>query len=363
MKKINRSDKRLSTLDLQILTTLAYRAQFKFPLLAKELFFRLASSFAVFELLDDNLMDEDEDEDEDADEDVADGTFLKKSSTFSQLQEGLKKLVKMDLVAVEGDHCTINQWAMEINDPPERSLLEWIESRKKGKQAAANLRAECKSLVELAIACNAIKAIGITGSVAAGSAKKNDDIDFIVVTKTGTMWLVRLMVLLASIWWGKKKMAFWGVAAAKDRWCFNLWLEEDALELPAFKRTAFDAFEALQISWLYDEANIEQRFNQENFFWMKKNLAKVNSIERIYKKSETNMFVKLINRLLFKVSSKHLHRKNQIPGKNLQLSQAFLHDGVSHLQYTQRWQELFWLSLVAAEKFFAQGNSVEGTEE
>ncbi len=132
---------------------------------------------------------------------------------------------------------------------------------------------------------------------------------------------------------------------SKDLWCFNIWLEEDSLQLPLFKRTAFDALEAAQVDWIFDEANVEQRFHQLNS-WMSDHLENYSQVEAKHDQVvKSNLVLRLLNELVYRLSTRHLHRKNKIPYKNLEQNQAFLHDGESHLQYTHHWQELFWLCL------------------
>ena len=72
--------------------------------------------------------------------------------------------------------------------------------------------------------------LGITGSVAAGYPKKNDDIDIIIITKKDKLWVtriqLRLFVLINKI--PHRKL---GRKEKNDDFCFNLWLDEKNLTI------------------------------------------------------------------------------------------------------------------------------------
>ena len=78
--------------------------------------------------------------------------------------------------------------------------------------------------------------VGITGSLAMLNASQDSDIDLMIITKRGKMWTTRLSLLLSL----KRK----GVPLRKpndpdekNKFCFNIWLDETKLSLPKAKET------------------------------------------------------------------------------------------------------------------------------
>ena len=77
--------------------------------------------------------------------------------------------------------------------------------------------------------------VGVTGSVAAEFAFKNEDIDLLIVTKNNELWWWRLY-LRFFIWWHKIPHRKFGEKENADEFCFNLWLDENNLSIPKNKR-------------------------------------------------------------------------------------------------------------------------------
>ena len=119
--------------------------------------------------------------------------------------------------------------------------------------------------------------IGITGSVAAGYPKEEDDIDLMIVTKKDSLWitrlLLRLLILIKRIphrVYGKKENG--------NEFCFNLWLEEDVLELPESRQNLKNAMDSILMIPILDRGNIYSKFIKSND-WIKKYLR--NTYEKI----------------------------------------------------------------------------------
>ncbi|MEX0887830.1 MAG: hypothetical protein WDZ67_00385, partial [Patescibacteria group bacterium] len=86
-----------------------------------------------------------------------------------------------------------------------------------------------------------IRAVFITGALAAGNAEKEADLDFMIVTRRNRVWLTRLTVYLLFSVLGWKRPR--GVEEAPDRICLNMFLAEDALAVPDEERNLFTAHE------------------------------------------------------------------------------------------------------------------------
>ena len=192
------------------------------------------------------------------------------------------------------------------------------EKIKKAEQLADKISKNFKDILFL----------GITGSVAAGYPKKNNDIDLIIITKINKLWLVRLklrfFVLINKIPHRK-----FGTKEKANEFCFNLWLDEKSLGLKKEKQNLKNAVDLILIKPL-----INQNKTYENFLlvngWAKKYVATGYSelVDRSLimdrrKKIKENLVDKMINFLVF--WSQFLYMKKKIKNEKVGLHEAFFH--------------------------------------
>ncbi|MBQ6436134.1 nucleotidyltransferase domain-containing protein [bacterium] len=109
-----------------------------------------------------------------------------------------------------------------------------------------------------------IRGIALTGSVAYGDVKEDDDLDFLIITREGRVYTTRLQCYLWAMIRGKKRRK----NHEKDSWCLNMFLDEQALLVPKSKRTAFAARQIERISILWEQDRAVQRFIEANKPWM-----------------------------------------------------------------------------------------------
>lgn len=135
-----------------------------------------------------------------------------------------------------------------------------------------------------------IEAVAITGSLAVGVCREDDDVDFLIITQPHRLWLTRMVVTgLASIlgqrryWWedhdrfeneGSSDKHFAQVhPSVEGKWCFNMWLDTHALRVSPDKRSVYTAYEVCQAVFVYERPSyflrdgsqhIEQRFLAAN---------------------------------------------------------------------------------------------------
>lgn len=107
-----------------------------------------------------------------------------------------------------------------------------------------------------------IRAVFITGALAAGNAEKEADLDFLIVTRRNRVWLTRLLVYLLFSVLGWKRPR--GVAEAPDQVCLNMFLAEDALAVPDEEQNLFTAHEVALARPLWAKEFLHQRFLGEN---------------------------------------------------------------------------------------------------
>lgn len=115
-----------------------------------------------------------------------------------------------------------------------------------------------------------VEAIFLTGSVAVGNAKKDADIDLMVVTSTNTLWITRLFVftylkLLRSLRSPKNY---------QNQICPNIFVDLNHLRVS--DESIYTAHEILQAKPLFDRGGIYKK-------WLKENEWAKNYLPEIYK--------------------------------------------------------------------------------
>ncbi len=131
--------------------------------------------------------------------------------------------------------------------------------------------------------------VAITGSVAVNSAKKDDDVDFMVVTEPNRLWLTRLLTLFFAMKYGKRRSF---AREEPNSWCFNLWLDSDNLLVPQAQHTLYTAYEVCQAKWVTNRRKTAEKFLKENT-WVKPILLEYYE----QRKKQINRLAQLENRL------------------------------------------------------------------
>ena len=107
-----------------------------------------------------------------------------------------------------------------------------------------------------------IKLIGVTGALAVGNSDEDDDIDLMIITARGRLWLTRGLVVTFLLLTGRYRRP----GKIKDMVCPNLMIGDDALEFP--DRDLFTAHEIVQMKPIFERGNTYQKFLQANE-WIK----------------------------------------------------------------------------------------------
>lgn len=176
--------------------------------------------------------------------------------------------------------------------------------------------------------------VGVTGSVAAESALKNEDIDLLMVTRDDELWWWRLY-LRFFIWWHKVPHRKFGRREVADEFCFNLWLDEKNLHLPTDKRNLKNATDLIMMKVVWEKNGIYYKFLKKNE-WVKNFLAtgfekRIKLSRKVEKKISSRRRKKnikiLFNKILFRGQYLYMRVINkQKPEKcDINLGQAFFH--------------------------------------
>lgn len=170
-----------------------------------------------------------------------------------------------------------------------------------------------------------IKAIAITGALAMNNAKREDDIDIMVITSKNRLWLSRMILLTILQVLGKRRK--FGEKEVKDKICLNLFLDEFTLSLLKTKRNLWTAHEIVQAKAILSKNNTWESFLVANM-WVKNYLP--NSIKN-YESGIMNQeyfnkdlfLLNLLNRFAFQLQYKFM--KSKITNEDISLHFAFFH--------------------------------------
>jgi hypothetical protein len=96
-----------------------------------------------------------------------------------------------------------------------------------------------------------VRSIWVTGALAAGAVKADDDIDLMIITDPNRLWLTRALVVGLGMLSGRYRSHWLPASRLADRWCCNIWLEPGALALPSNRRSLYEARELVQAVPVY----------------------------------------------------------------------------------------------------------------
>lgn len=131
------------------------------------------------------------------------------------------------------------------------------------KETEAKL-AELKKVLPVLLLAPHTKIIFLSGSVAAGNPQPESDIDLIVVSKNGRVWLNKFFMEILTLIFKIKRVS--GDRAGKI--CFNIFLSHKNPLLPHRDWVAAECYRNLKPVWCEQKNDLE-KFWQENF-WIKK---------------------------------------------------------------------------------------------
>ena len=118
-----------------------------------------------------------------------------------------------------------------------------------------------------------IQSVWLTGSLAAGAARSEDDLDFLVITDPQRLWLSRLCVLFFSLILGTYRSRFFRRKSWGNAWCLNMWLESGALVLPPESRTLYEAREMIQARPIFVRTGVRAALFLERNAWIRQFVA------------------------------------------------------------------------------------------
>jgi cytidyltransferase-like protein len=177
----------------------------------------------------------------------------------------------------------------------------------------------------------------ITGSYAAGMIERDDDLDFLIITKKNRLWLTRLLFLFLS--WIKGRRPHLPKGDLSHSWDFNFWLDETSLSMSGKKRSIYEAYEILQTKWVVKKQDIKARFFEQNKwvydYFLFADLPKINSGKKVL---ETKFDPLLwLEKIAFFIQN--YYRQLRHGKQNTNLHSAFFHQGSTRKNILSNWKK------------------------
>lgn len=123
-----------------------------------------------------------------------------------------------------------------------RGREELLKTRRLRERYTGEKIARAVKLSHLLRVFPGVRLVGLTGSVAAGNAARRDDIDLLIVTAPGRVWLTRAIILMLFGLTGVKRPDR-SETHYDNKFCFNLWLEDSRPGLTIKNQDLYTAYE------------------------------------------------------------------------------------------------------------------------
>ncbi len=124
-----------------------------------------------------------------------------------------------------------------------------------------------------------IELVGVSGALAMGDAKEDDDIDLFIVTAQDTLWVTRALSFLV-LRFAKIPVRRFGEKDVSNKLCLNLWVDKKNLDFSE-REEIYTAHETVQVKALFDRGGIYKKLIEANS-WIEKffpNAFKVLKVE------------------------------------------------------------------------------------
>lgn len=182
-----------------------------------------------------------------------------------------------------------------------------------------------------------IEGVFVTGALAVNNVHQDDDVDFMIVTAPGTLWLTRLLVSWVAFLAGKRRT--WN-GFEPNSWCFNLWLTSDDLGVFATRKSLYTAYELLQMKCVYDKGGVEARLRHQNAWvaeflpqWSRNALPK--DLQQAHELVAPPRWLALLNRVVYYLQSWYMrsHQTREV----VSVTHAFFHPRDTQSLVYQGW--------------------------
>ena len=167
--------------------------------------------------------------------------------------------------------------------------------------------------------------MGVSGSVASEYPKSNDDIDIFIICKKNSLWVTRAGVMV-YVWIMGIPHRRRGQPEKKNEFCFNLWIDENELEMPKIKQDLKNAMDAILVKTLINRENTRERFMLANRWigdYLAQSYVKYNKKKEIKDIKSGNLFLKIVNVIFY--WGQYGYMKKIITNEIVDINKAFFH--------------------------------------
>lgn len=152
-------------------------------------------------------------------------------------------------------------------------IVEMRKIREKESQKKLQI---AKRIVSILRIIPSVCLIGVSGNLSMNNAEEKDDIDIFVISKSGTLWSTRLLLILLLKIMGKHRSK--PDRHVENKICINMLVDETDIAIPLDRRNLYTAHEVIQLKPIFVRGDIYKRFIAANS-WVRKFLP--NSIDQI----------------------------------------------------------------------------------
>ncbi len=152
-----------------------------------------------------------------------------------------------------------------------------IETRKRMTEAQMKWK-QARRLARWLMWVPGVQMLAVSGSLAANHTRKRSDIDLLVVTAKGRIWLTRLLLLCAAQITGKRRK-YWH-KDAPGKLCLNHYLAEDALVINPEIRNIYTAMMYHNLTAITGLEKL-RKFRQVNRKWAEQFIMRPTSLAMI----------------------------------------------------------------------------------
>lgn len=220
--------------------------------------------------------------------------YLLYNTTMQSRKEAFENLMKfrskMEVSLSEDQVKYI--WGRRFFKGLEEEELERL-SENENQHISKKIRLAKKNISKLKV-FNWVRFIGVSGSVAAGFVKEDDDIDVFVVVRNSTMWLYRGIVVLRNLFHNKIRAK--RHKDVNNKLCLNLICEERGLQ---FSPDIFNFHELIFLKPIYNKKYKRYILSKNKWlrkeFFVKKELLR----SRVIPKKRVFFLIRIMNYLAF----------------------------------------------------------------
>lgn len=137
-----------------------------------------------------------------------------------------------------------------------------VEARKRNKNITLSKEKSARHFAKLLSVIPSVLLVGISGSLAMGNGKKNDDIDFFIITRRNSLFFTRFCIVFLLQLLGARRAP--GEKSAENKICVNMLIDESVLAFPKSQQDLYTAHEIVQLKPIFNRDNTYERFLAAN---------------------------------------------------------------------------------------------------